>query len=227
MTDKKKSAETSAAEAEAKERADAVAEAEAEEEALADANQVSEVGGEPEPQDRAAALEQEVASLKDQLLRALAEVENTRRRAERDRQEAAKYGAVPLARDLLSVADNLRRALDNVPEQLHGDEAGGAKNLVEGVEMIERELLAAFAKHGIAKIEPLGEPFDHSRHQAMFELEDKEKPAGTVVQLLQPGYVLHDRLLRAAMVGVSRGGPKAPKQGPADSDDADGGDDAG
>lgn len=213
MTDKRKAADKAERETDAKDRARA--EAEATEEALADPNQVGEASGngEPEPEDRIAALEAEIGELRDQLLRALAEVENTRRRAERDRQEAAKYGAVPLARDLLTVADNLRRALESVPEALRRDEAGGGKQLVEGVELIERELTTAFARHGISKVEPLGEPFDHAFHQAMFELEDKDKPAGTVVQLLQPGYTLHDRLLRAAMVGVSKGGPKAPKNG--------------
>lgn len=213
MTDKRKAAVKGEAEIEAKDQARAEAEAEAAAEAIADSNQVGEASGGAEPgaQDRIAALEVEIGELRDQLLRALAEAENTRRRAERDRQDAAKYGAVPLARDLLTVADNLRRALESVPDALRRDEAGGGKNLVEGVELIEREFLTAFARHGIAKIEPLGEPFDHARHQAMFELEDKDKPAGTIVQLLQPGYTLHDRLLRAAMVGVSKGGPKAPK----------------
>jgi molecular chaperone GrpE len=145
------------------------------------------------------------------MLRALAEAENTRRRADRDRQEAAKYGAVGLARDLLSVSDNLRRALQALPEDAR-DGDGWAKDLITGVELIEREFLDAFAKQGVVKIEPLGEAFDHNLHQAMFELDDPEKPAGTVVQLLQPGYRLHDRLLRAAMVGLSKGGQKAEKK---------------
>lgn len=215
MTDKRKAAEKAETETESEDQARAEAEAEAAEEALADPNQVGEASdgtGRGAP-DRIAELESEAGTLRDQLLRALAEAENTRRRAERDRQEAAKYGAVPLARDLLTVADNLRRALESVPETLREDEAGGGRNLVEGVELIERELMAAFARHGISKVEPLGEPFDHALHQAMFELEDKDKPAGTVVQMLQPGYTLHDRLLRAAMVGVSKGGPKPSKNG--------------
>ncbi len=214
MTDKKKAAEKTQAER-TEEAARAAAEAEAAEEALADANQTSEVaagaGMEPAPDDRIAALEAEVASLKDQLLRALADAENTRRRAERDRQEAAKYGAVGLARDLLSVADNLRRALEALPEEARADGVGWAKDLVTGVELIEKDFLDAFARHGIEKLEPIGQPFDHNFHQAMFELEDPDKPAGTVVQLMQPGYRLHDRLLRAAMVGLSKGGPKPEK----------------
>lgn len=162
---------------------------------------------------RIAELEADNAALRDQALRALAEAENTRRRADRDRAEASRYGAVGLARELLSVADNLRRALESLPEEARGLEDHGVRNFIAGVEMIEKELLAAFAKHGIEKLEPLGEPFDHAAHQAMFELEDAEKQAGTVVQLLQPGYRLHDRLLRPAMVGVSKGGPKAEKNG--------------
>jgi molecular chaperone GrpE len=213
MTDEKKAGAKAEPEIEVKDQARAEAEAEAAAEAMADTDQHSEVAGDgDEPvTDRIAELEAELTGAKDQLLRALAEAENTRRRAERDRQEASKYGAVGLARDLLSVSDNLRRALEALPEDAR-DGDGWAKDLITGVELIEKEFLDAFAKHGVVKLEPLGEPFDHNYHQAMFELEDPEKPAGTVVQQLQPGYCLHDRLLRAAMVGVSKGGPKAEKK---------------
>jgi molecular chaperone GrpE len=215
MTEKKKAADKTEAERKAEAAARAQAEAEAAEEALADANQTSEFatgdGAGPAPEDRIAELEAETASLKDQLLRALAEAENTRRRAERDRHDAAKYGAVGLARDLLSVADNLRRALEALPEDARKDGADWAKDLITGVELIEKDFLDAFARQAIEKLEPVGEPFDHNFHQAMFELEDPEKPAGTVVQLMQPGYRLRERLLRPAMVGVSKGGPKAEK----------------
>ncbi|UCH74989.1 MAG: nucleotide exchange factor GrpE [Rhodospirillales bacterium] len=213
MTEKKKQAAEKTKSDHDAAAARVAAEAEAAEEALADANQTSEVagGGASSPEDRIAALEAEALSMKDQLLRALAEAENTRRRAERDRGEAAKYGAVGLARDLLSVADNLRRALEALPEDARKDGADWAKDLITGVELIEKDFLDAFARHGIEKLEPVGQPFDHNFHQAMFEIEDPEKPAGTVVQLMQPGYRLHDRLLRAAMVGVSRGGPKPEK----------------
>jgi len=231
MTEKKKAAEKPEAEREAEAAARAAAEAEAAEEALADANQTSEVAtGEqaaPSPEERIVALESETAALKDQLLRALAEAENTRRRADRDRSEAAKYGAVGLARDLLSVADNLRRALDALPENARKDGADWAKDLITGVELIEKDFLDAFARHGIVKLEPVGEPFDHNFHQAMFELEDREKPAGTVVQLMQAGYRLHDRLLRAAMVGVSKGGPKPEKPGKAEAETGAAGDKSG
>jgi molecular chaperone GrpE len=153
-----------------------------------------------------AALQAEVAALKDQLLRALAEVENTRRRAQRDREEALRYGPTGLARDLLTVADNLRRAIESVdPDAAANDPA--VKSLLSGVELTERELLKVFDKHHIAKVEPMGAKFDAHLHQAMFEVPDAEAEPGTVVQVLQPGYVLHDRLLRAAMVGVARRTP--------------------
>jgi len=213
MTDKKKPGEQTEPEIEVVDQARAEAEAEAAEEALADANQFSEVSGDGDEAalGRIAELEAELAATKDQMLRALAEAENTRRRAERDRQEATKYGAVGIARDLLSVSDNLRRALEALPEDAR-DSEGWPRDLITGVELIEREFLDAFGKHGVVKMEPLGQPFDHNFHQAMFEMEDLEKPAGTVVQQMQPGYRLHDRLLRAAMVGVSKGGPKAEKK---------------
>ncbi len=143
---------------------------------------------------RIAELEAEAQALRDERLRALAEVENLRRRSERERGEASRYGATGLARDLLGVADNLRRAL----------ESGGGEGLMEGVEMVERELGAAFARHHIARIEAEGERFDHNRHQAMFEVETADAEPGTVVQVVQDGYLLHDRLLRPAMVGVAK-----------------------
>lgn len=214
MTDEKKPGEKAESEIEEKARAEADAEAAvAAEEALAEDGAHDEGPDDDDysPQDRIAELEAELATMKDQMLRALAEAENTRRRAERDRQEASKYGAVGLARDLLSVSDNLRRALEALPEDAR-DGDGWAKDLITGVELIEREVLDAFGKHGVVKMEPLDEAFDHNFHQAMFEMEDLEKPAGTVVQMMQAGYRLHDRLLRAAMVGVSKGGPKAEKK---------------
>jgi len=222
MTDKKKPGEQTEPEIEVVDQARAEAEAEAAEEALADANQFSEVSGDGDEAalGRIAELEAELAAAKDQMLRALAEAENTRRRAERDRQEATKYGAVGIARDLLSVSDNLRRALEALPEDAR-DSEGWARDLITGVELIEREFLDAFGKHGVVKMEPLGQPFDHNFHQAMFEMEDLEKPAGTVVQQMQPGYRLHDRLLRAAMVGVSKGGPKAEKKAETEAGDGE------
>ncbi len=152
------------------------------------------------------ALNAEIETLRDQLLRSRAEVENVLRRAEREKQDLAAYAISGFARDLLAVADNLRRALEAVPEEARGD--GVMKTLVDGVEMTERELLSAFSKHGIEKIIPSGEKFDHNYHQAMAEVDAPDKPAGTVVDVYQPGYIIKSRLLRPAMVTVAKGGPK-------------------
>lgn len=152
---------------------------------------------------RIARLEGEVAQLKDQLLRAMAETENVRRRAERDRDETARYAVTKFAKELVSVADNLHRALGAVPAEARAaDEA--LNNLMIGIEATERQLGAAFEKAGIRRMESLGKPFDPNFHQVMFEVENAEQPAGTVVQVLQEGYVIHDRLLREAMVGVAK-----------------------
>lgn len=159
-------------------------------------------------EERIGDLEAEVAELKDQLLRAKAETENVRRRGQREREDTAKYAAANFARDLLAVADNLARALESVPQDAR-KENESLEALVTGIELTQRELEAAFERHGIKRIEPLGEPFDHNFHQAMFEVEDAEKPVGTVVQLMQPGYVMVERLLRPAMVGIAKGGPKS------------------
>jgi len=158
-------------------------------------------------EERLLTAEAEAADFKDKALRAMAEVENIRRRAQREREDAVKYAATNIARDLLSTADNLSRALASVNEAQIADEA--TKSLLTGVAATERELLAAFEKNGIKRLDPKGERFDHNFHQAIFEVENTGKPAGTVVEVLQPGYVLHDRLLRPAMVGVAKGGPAA------------------
>jgi molecular chaperone GrpE len=160
-------------------------------------------GGDPLEEAKA-----EIGRLKDQLLRALAETENVRRRAAREREDAQRYAASNFARDMLAVADNLGRALQHIPaEQLESDPA--LKTLYDGVSATERQLLAAFERHSIKRIEPLGERFDSNLHQAMFEVPGTGQPAGTIVQVLQPGYVMHDRLLRAAMVGVAKAEPAA------------------
>jgi len=165
----------------------------------------------PSAEGRIAELEAEVAKYKDQALRALAEQENVRRRAQRDREDALKFATSSFAKDLVTVADNLRRAVDSVPEaQAAKDEL--VKNLLSGVSATERELLGAFEKHGIRKLDPIGEKFDHNFHQAIFELENTGKPAGTVVQVLQAGFTIHDRLLREAMVGVAKGPVAEPVQ---------------
>jgi molecular chaperone GrpE len=156
--------------------------------------------------DRLVALEAELAEQKDRLLRALAETENTRRRAQREREDASKYAVAGFAKDLLSSADNLRRALQSLPETEVSDER--TRSLLEGVAATERELLGVFERHGIKRLDPKGEPFDHNFHQAIFEAERPDQPSGTIVEVLQPGYMLHDRLLRPAMVGVAKGGQK-------------------
>ena len=164
------------------------------------------------PEGQIQKLEAELTELRDRNLRALADAENTRRRAQREVSDARKYGASGIVQDLLNVSDNLRRALESVPAEAR-DRDEQLKTLITGVEMVEKDLLAAFEKHGIKKIEPLGEPFNHDFHQAMYEVEDSDKPAGTVVEMLQPGYVMHDRLLRPAMVAVAKGKPETPPSG--------------
>ncbi len=167
---------------------------------------------EPGPEERLAAAEVEIVELKDRLLRAMAETENVRRRAERDRAETAKYGIASFARDLLSVADNLRRAISMVPEDgRDGDET--LASLVEGVELTERELLGVLERYGIRPIDPMGEKFDHNWHQAVMQLDAPSSPAGTVVQVMQIGYAIQDRLLRPAMVAVAKGEEKGDEEG--------------
>lgn len=164
----------------------------------------------PEDAGRVGQLEAEVASLKDQLLRAMAEAENIRRRAQREREDTAKFAISGFAKDLLAVADNLRRALESVPAEAR-EASEVMKSLTIGIEATERQLLAAFDRHGVKKLEPVGEPFDPNFHQVMFEIENTGKPAGTIVQVLQAGYTLQGRLLREAMVGVAnRSAEEAP-----------------
>jgi molecular chaperone GrpE len=149
--------------------------------------------------------EAELADTKDKLLRALAETENQRRRAQREREDAQKYAAANFAKEMLDVADNLRRALASIDATALQDER--IKALVEGVAATERALFAAFERHGLKRVEPqLGERFDANMHEAMFEVPNSGYPAGSIVQVLQAGYRMHDRLLRAAMVGVAKGG---------------------
>jgi molecular chaperone GrpE len=146
--------------------------------------------------------DKELAAMKDQALRALAEVENNRRRTERELADMAKYAVTGFARDLVSVLENLQRALDNIPEELIAEQPA-VGNLYTGVEMTLKELIGIFARQGIQRIDPMGEKFDHNFHQAVAQIESPDAEAGTVVQVLQAGYTIHDRLLRPAMVGVS------------------------
>lgn len=153
----------------------------------------------------------EAAELKDRLLRQAADTENLRKRFEREKEDAIKFASGKFAKDILSVADNLRRALENVP-QSEAETSEPVRNLVTGIEATERELLSVFERHGIARIDPKGQRFDPNLHQAMFEIEDQTVAAGTVLQVIAAGYVQHGRLLRAAMVGVSKGGPQPDAQ---------------
>jgi molecular chaperone GrpE len=155
------------------------------------------------PDQELAAARQEAAQLKDQLLRALAEAENVRRRAQREREDAAKYAIANFARDVLQVSDNLHRALEAIPQTaLAEDEA--LKSLHEGVSATERQLEAALERQQVKRVWPMGEKFDANLHQAMFEVQTAEQAPGTVVQVMQAGYTIHDRLLRPALVGVAK-----------------------
>ena len=161
-------------------------------------------GGKAAGEDQAAI----VADLKDRLLRALAEVENVRRRGEREREDARLYAATGFARDMVRVADNLRRALESVPAEARA-ETQALVTLLEGVELTERDLLSIFEKNGIRRVDPLGQKFDHNLHEALFEVPGTGQPGGTVIQVIEPGYTIHDRLLRPARVGVAQADPGA------------------
>ncbi|MDX8494295.1 nucleotide exchange factor GrpE [Mesorhizobium sp. VK22B] len=147
--------------------------------------------------------------LKDRALRVAAEMENLRRRTARDVHDARTYAVANFARDMLSVSDNLRRALDAIPAEAKAAGDAGFKALIEGVDLTERAMLSALERHGVKKLAPEGEKFDPNFHQAMFEVPNADVPAGTVVQVVQPGYSIGERVLRPAMVGVAKGGPKA------------------
>jgi molecular chaperone GrpE len=198
--------------------ADAAADFQRETEAEPEAGPEAE--SEADPEDR-------IAELNDKLLRMVAELENYRRRAEKERQDTAKYAIAGFARDCLTVMDNLRRGLDSVSTEERGANQA-LETLAAGMELTERELISTLERHGIQKIDALGTPFDYDRHQAMFEVEDASTPAGTVVQEVQPGYMLNERLLRPSMVGVAKGGPKpvgeataAPGQGVTEESEGD------
>lgn len=164
-------------------------------------------------EDPLAAAQRDAAESRDRALRALAELENFRRRAEKERADMAKYAVTAFARDCLPVVDNLRRGLESVTEA-ERKAVPALEALAAGMELTERELLAAFERHGIQRIDPLGQPFDHNLHQAMMEVEDDTVPAGAVARVMQAGYTLHDRLLRPALVGVAKGGAAAAPQPP-------------
>jgi molecular chaperone GrpE len=161
------------------------------------------------------ALSKESADYKDKLLRTLAEMENLRRRTEREIADTRLYAISAFARDVIAVADNMQRALGALDAELREKADGGTKALLDGVELTERELLKVLEKHGIKKFDPLGEKFDPNLHQAMYEIPDPSQPAGTVAQVVQPGYMIGERVLRPALVAVAKGGPKAATEPPA------------
>jgi molecular chaperone GrpE len=156
-----------------------------------------------------AALAKEVADTKDRLLRTLAEMENLRRRTEREIADSRQYAVANFARDLIAVADNMQRALATLGADFRDQADPVVKSHIEGVELTERELMKVMEKHGIKRFDPQGQKFDPNLHQAMMQVPDPSVPDGTVVQVMQPGYMIADRVLRPALVGVSKGGPKA------------------
>ena len=176
------------------------------------ANQPQEEFVEPEIQepDPVEVLKAENADLRDKYLRLAADMDNLRRRTEREVKDAKSYSVAGFARDMLAVSDNLRRALDAIPAEARESGDAGFTALVEGVEMTERGMLATLERHGVRKLEPVGEKFDPNFHQAMFEIPNPEVPNNTVMQVVQAGYTIGERVLRPAMVGVAKGGPKAP-----------------
>jgi len=149
----------------------------------------------------------QIADLTDRMLRAHADMENLRKRGEREKEETVKYAITKFARDIVSVADNFQRAIESVPEDTIEANAG-LKSLHDGVSMTEREFMNVLERHGVKRIDPKGEVFNPHRHQAMMEMQSAEVPAGTILQVLQAGYSLEDRVLRPAMVMVAKGGAK-------------------
>jgi molecular chaperone GrpE len=155
-------------------------------------------------------LDRELADTKDRLLRTLADMENLRKRTEREVADARVYGISAFARDILGVADNMHRAMQALDDELRAKADEATKALLEGVELTERELINVLEKHGVTKVEPLGQKFDPNRHQAMYEIEDASVPSGSVIQVMQAGYLIGERVLRPALVAVSKGGGKPP-----------------
>src|SRR5918998_1946584 len=173
---------------------------------------LNEAASSPEA-DPVAVLEAEKTDLKDKLLRLMADMENLRRRTEREVADARTYAVANFARDMLNVADNVRRAIESVPEEASRTAEGAFKGLIEGIDLTERDLLKNLERHGVKRLDPEGQKFDPNLHQAMFEIPNAEVPNGTVLQVVQSGYVIGERVLRPALVGVSKGGPKAAANG--------------
>ncbi|MBT9372142.1 nucleotide exchange factor GrpE [Rhizobium sp. CSW-27] len=181
---------------------------------LAQDEQAADAAEAPAP-DPLEALKAENMELRDRFLRLAAEMDNLRRRTERDVKDAKSYAVTAFARDMLAVSDNLRRALESIPAEAKESGDAGLTALIEGVDMTERAMLSALERHGVRKLEPEGQKFDPNFHQAMFEIPNTTVPNNTVLQVVQAGYVIGERVLRPAMVGVSKGGPKADAAAPA------------
>lgn len=184
----------------------AAAEAAADAAANVENETTAETPAEPDLIER---IKAENAELRDRYLRLAAEMDNLRRRTERDVKDAKSYSVAGFARDMLAVSDNLRRALESIPPEAKESGDAGLTTLIEGVEMTERSMLSALERHGVRKLEPVGQKFDPHFHQAMFEVPNTEVPNNTVVQVVQAGFTIGERVLRPAMVGVAKGGPKA------------------
>ena len=163
---------------------------------------------EPSEEDVLLRLAAENEELKDRALRLAAEMENLRRRTQRDIADAKTYAVAAFARDMLSVSDNLQRALEAIPQEAKDSDDAGFKALIDGVQMTERDMLSTLERHGVRKLTPEGEKFDPNFHQAMFEVPNPDVPNNTVVQVVQAGFAIGERVLRPAMVGVAKGGPK-------------------
>lgn len=171
---------------------------------------------EPHPAEVIEKLASENNDLKDRVLRTLAEMENLRRRTEKEVSDAKAYGVAALARDMLGFADNLRRAIESVPADARAAE-GPLRTLVEGLELTERDFQSRLSRHGVKKMEPQGQKFDPNMHEALFEVQDSSVPANTVAQVVEAGYSIGERCLRPAKVGVARGGPKTQAPAPDES----------
>ena len=166
------------------------------------------VGPEPDPFKVLEALQAENVELKDRSLRTLADMENLRRRTEREVTDSKMYGVTSFARDMLTFGDNLRRALDAVPPAAREVADPSLKSFIEGIELTERDFLSRLNRFGVKKLEPMGKRFDPNMHEALFEMPDESVPSGTVMQVVEQGFSIGERVLRPAKVGVSRGGPK-------------------
>ncbi|MDE3016443.1 MAG: nucleotide exchange factor GrpE [Pseudomonadota bacterium] len=170
----------------------------------------AEASEESQTRERILQLEEEASRLRDQWLRAVAETENVRKRSQRDQEETARYAVASFARDMAGVVENLKRALGNIPADARGGD-GLLKTMAEGLDLTQREILSVFGKYGIKRVDPEGQKFDHNLHQAVVQVERGDVAPGTVVQVVQAGYVLHDRLLMPAMVAVAKA-PDAPEK---------------